>query len=452
MPPTVNLEKTTAVALESAVFKYGTSQEVTYGSGVKQSFTVKDTLVLAVAPADPGSFVDSHFALACPDTFLAAYNPVNEQCTTAAAQEWTYTTQSVTSKSFDCETDPDADCGDCGYAFPLALAGQSVLFDGPATVRICSNATTVLKSMPVAMLDHVHSYWYEFYQNDYRAVAADCEARGNCRRPCTGTPTQSAAGCGQCKEAGAFGAGKWILPILTATQIVSDGNVAPDHRVSFIQNSANDVRMCKHDNASTDGFGNTDGWNEHEVCNGATANTPRACGFPGLDGTAKFNPDTNDANQVYISEGVSIFCGGLLPDTLYSLSSHCYITNCQSNGGNSARRLLQVAGEHDAVVTAGDGEPRHIAAKGIEFFHIQGDSLTATDDDSTIAGLGSTIAITLGVVALVVIALMSISWVWMYKRAYSTRPLPTYAPAQTQQTVPLMGGEPRFSGSSSFVF
>lgn len=401
MPPTVNLEKTTAVALESAVFKYGTSQEVTYGSGVQQSFTVKDTLVLAVAPADPESFEESHFALACPDTFLAAYNPINEQCTTAAAQEWTYTTQSVTSKSFDCETDlgvadPTASCGECAQPFPLALAGQSVLFDGPAIVRICSDADTVVKSMSVSMLDHVHPYWYEFYQNDYRAVAADCEARGNCRRPCTGSIAQSTAGCGQCKEAGAFGAGQWILPILTATQIVSDGNVAPDHRVSFIQNSANDVRMCKHDNASRDGFGNTDGWNEHEVCSGATANTPRACGFPGLDGTAKFNPDINDANQVYISEGVSIFCGGLLPDTLYSLSSHCYITNCQSNYGNSARRLLQVAGEHDVVMSAGDGEPRHTAAKGIEFFHIVGDTTTATDtdDNNTVAGLGTTIAIT----------------------------------------------------------
>jgi len=65
------LEDSTAVALESGVFKYGTSKEIQYA--LQESFTVKDTLVLAVAPKVPASFEDDEFALACPDTYLAAY-------------------------------------------------------------------------------------------------------------------------------------------------------------------------------------------------------------------------------------------------------------------------------------------------------------------------------------------------------------------------------------------
>ena len=311
----------------------------------------------------------------------------------------------ITSADFkSCEENPN-NCAECDadlYPFPVALAGQSVLFDGPATVRICKGPGQMLKSMSVAMLDHVHSYWYEFYELDYRAknsqdggVCEDHNNKGSCRQLClTDSVAQQTDGCGRCKQAGAFGGGKWVLPILTATQIVHGGNVAPNHRVSFVVNSASDVQMCKHDNHTIDGPGNTDGWNEHEVCaafgeNGA-AREPRACNFPGLDGTDKFNP-----TDVYISEGVSIFCGGLLPDTLYSLSSHCYITNCKSsNAGSSYRRLLQVD-DHDVVLEAGDGEQMHVPAKGIEFFHVVGDSTTAaTPSDNEVAGLGSTIAIT----------------------------------------------------------
>jgi len=99
---------------------------------------------------------------------------------------------------------------------------------------------------------------------------------------------------------------------------------------------------------------------------------------------------------VYVSAGISLFCGALLPDRLYSISAHCYITNCQAesdtNSNNYVRRLLQFAEEHDVVVDSIE-EERHVPAAGAKFFKIMGDtSTTATDSD--VVGLGSTIAIT----------------------------------------------------------
>lgn len=68
--PSVDLGKKTAMQLVPELFKYGSSQTVTYNEGTKQSFTTKDTLVLAIRPQDSRSFSGEQFALTCPDKYL----------------------------------------------------------------------------------------------------------------------------------------------------------------------------------------------------------------------------------------------------------------------------------------------------------------------------------------------------------------------------------------------
>lgn len=329
-PPTFDMRESTAISLETDLFKFGSSVPVKYEQDHR--FTSKDTVVMVVAPQDAQSFDGPEFGLTCPDTHIAAYNPVTPLCTTNEAQGWTFNKPDVSSKDsqFDvCET--GGVCPECeNQPFPLALAGQSVMFDGPQTVRICHNATHVKKSMDVYMLDFVHTYWFEFYEYDYRArpsTHADgggCSetgagGAGNCRRACDGisNPNQVEEGCGKyCGHFSAFGGGKWITPILTATAISKNGDIVPSLQDGLIANSLSDAKMCKHDNATTDGFGSVDGWSQDDVCNGQDAKIPQHCGFSGLEGSSF------SSTSKRISAGLSIFAGGLLPNTLYSLSAH----------------------------------------------------------------------------------------------------------------------------------
>ena len=256
----------------------------------------------------------------------------------------------------------------------------------------------------------------DYYQNDWRAnpdykSENNCDTLGSCRRQCGGPneAAQKAEGCYSCKNAGAFGAGQWVLPILAATPLVRGGKVVEQMASLIVDDGSANVQVCKHSGAqegNPDSYGNTTGYDQHNVCNSSHpdnhANKPRYCGFPGLtDPSLEFSPNHvgsngNPANPVYVSAGISLFCGALLPDRLYSISAHCYITNCQAesdtNSNNYVRRLLQFAEEHDVVVDSIE-EERHVPAAGAKFFKIMGDtSTTATDSD--VVGLGSTIAIT----------------------------------------------------------
>lgn len=250
-------------------------------------------------------------------------------------------------------------------------------------------------------------------------------------------------------NAGAFGAGQWVLPILAATPLVRGGQVVEQMASLIVDDGSANVQVCKHSGAqegNPDSYGSTIGYDQHNVCNSSHplnhANKPRYCGFPGLtDSSLEFSPQFTGENRVYVSAGISLFCGALLPDRLYSISAHCYITNCQADSdtdsNNYVRRLLQFAEEHDVVVDSIE-EERHVPAAGAKFFKIEADTTTTTASDSDVIGLGSTIAITLGVVALVVIGLMSVSWIYLYRRAYGpTTALPMTMPVQ-QQRQPLL--------------
>lgn len=70
--PSVNLGKKTAMQLVPQMFKYGSSSPVDYSEN-GQSFTTKDTLVLAIRPQDSRSFSGEQFALTCPDKYLVSY-------------------------------------------------------------------------------------------------------------------------------------------------------------------------------------------------------------------------------------------------------------------------------------------------------------------------------------------------------------------------------------------
>ena len=336
-PPTFDMRESTAISLDTDLFKFGSSVPVKYE--LDHRFTSKDTVVMVVGPKDAESFDGPEFGLTCPDTHIAAYNPVSSLCTTNEAQAWTFTkpADGISSKDsrFDvCEA--GGVCPECeNYNFPLALAGQSVMFDGAQTVRICHNATHVKKSMDVYMLDFVHTYWFEFYEYDWRArpddlntpeVEGGCSetstGAGNCRRACDGlsNPNQVEEGCGKyCEHFSAFGGGRWITPILTASAISKNGDIVPSLQDGIIANSLSDAKMCKHDNANASDistFGSVDGWSQDDVCNGQDAKTPQHCGFSGLEGS------TFSSTSKRISAGLSIFAGGLLPNTLYSLSAH----------------------------------------------------------------------------------------------------------------------------------
>lgn len=208
-------------------------------------------------------------------------------------------------------------------------------------------------------------------------------------------------GCYSCKNAGAFGAGRWVLPILAATPLVRGGQVTEQMASLIVDGTSANVQVCKHEHAKANdatSFGSTIGFDQHNVCNGTVAKEPRYCGFPGLteNDQLEFSPN-HDENPVYVSAGLSLFCGALLPGRLYSISAHCYITNCQAenSGSNSnyVRRLLQFADEHDVVVDSVQ-EDRHTPAAGAKFFKVEAEPTTPTATNNEVAGLGSTIAIT----------------------------------------------------------
>lgn len=247
----------------------------------------------------------------------------------------------------------------------------------------------------------------DFYANDWRAdpTKSNCADKESCRQPCVANSiAQADEGCSSCMNAGAFGAGQYVLPILAATPLVRGGKVVEQMASLIVDDSSANVQVCKHSGAeegNPDSYGNTTGYDEHNVCNSTHplnhANKPRYCGFPGLnDSSLEFSP-YHPTNPVYVSAGISLFCGALLPDRLYSISAHCYITNCQAdsdtNSNNYVRRLLQFAEEHDVVVDSIE-EQRHVPAAGAKFFKIEADTTTTTASDSDVIGLGSTIAIT----------------------------------------------------------
>lgn len=250
----------------------------------------------------------------------------------------------------------------------------------------------------------------DYYENDWRAnpdhnSENNCETKGSCRQRCIAGVAQKDEGCGSCMNAGAFGAGQWVLPILAATPLVRGGQVVEQMASLIVDDGSANVQVCKHSGAqegNPDSYGSTTGYDQHNVCNSSHplkhANKPRYCGFPGLtDSSLEFSPQFTGENRVYVSAGISLFCGALLPDRLYSISAHCYITNCQADSdtdsNNYVRRLLQFAEEHDVVVDSIE-EERHVPAAGAKFFKIEADTTTTTASDSDVIGLGSTIAIT----------------------------------------------------------
>ena len=245
-----------------------------------------------------------------------------------------------------------------------------------------------------------------FYEHDYRATAADCASKGACRQVCGGVNElqQVKEGCSACKSAGAFGAGKYVLPILSATPLVRNGKVTEGMASLIVDASSANVQVCKHPGAqegNPESYGDVTGYNRNTVCNASHpnnhANLPRYCGFPGLVDSGEFSP-SHSTNPVHISAGLSLFCGALLPDRVYSISAHCYITNCQaesnSNSSDYVRRLLAFADANDVSIESVQGDERHVPAAGAKMFHVLGETTTSTTSDSDVIGLGSTIAIT----------------------------------------------------------
>lgn len=242
-------------------------------------------------------------------------------CTTTQARQWTYA-----SRADDVEVTCSVGnaCDECNTArFPQGLKGQSVLFDRATQVVICDSDGTAKRIIQVSMLDFVHPLWTSFYVEDWRATAAaNCEAAGTCQRPCLDNSlAQTEQGCGNCKHAGSFGNGQWVLPILAATPIVLQGEV-PASSSSIIDSTDTNVQVCKHAGADASdplSYGARSGFNQNTVCNSTNplaANKPRHCGFLGLHENNKFN------EQAFVSAGASIFCGALLANTLYSISAH----------------------------------------------------------------------------------------------------------------------------------
>ena len=258
----------------------------------------------------------------------------------------------------------------------------------------------------------------DYYENDWRAnrdhiTENNCDTRGSCRRQCGGdnggsTESRRLHTAARMPVHSVQGSGSY--PFMAATPLVRGGQVVEQMATLIVDDGSANVQVCKHSGAqegNPDSYGNTTGYDQHNVCNSSHplnhANKPRYCGFPGLeDPSLEFSPNHvgsngNPSNPVYVSAGISLFCGALLPDRLYSISAHCYITNCQAdsdtNSNNYVRRLLQFAEEHDVVVDSIE-EERHVPAAGAKFFKIEADTTTTTASDSDVIGLGSTIAIT----------------------------------------------------------
>merc|ERR1712224_616102 len=179
-------------------------------------------------------------------------NPVSSSCTTSQAREWTYKSrEDVFDLDNVCEEgqacpECDFNSGDINptsaHAFPRGLLGQSVLFDRATQVVICKNDGTAKRVIEVRMLDFVHPLWMSFYEEDDRATASNCANFGSCRQKCEGNLEQTEQGCAVCKQAGSFGNGKYVLPLLSATPIVLDGSV-PQTSSTILDGGAANVQV-----------------------------------------------------------------------------------------------------------------------------------------------------------------------------------------------------------------